>query len=63
MGSYVPSTLAERQQMLEAIGLKDYRDLYKDVPAEMYLENGLNLPEGILNVEDMVKELKQKLCR
>ena len=51
MGSYVPSTLAERQQMLEAIGLKDYRDLYKDVPAEMYLENGLNLPEGMSELE------------
>ena len=51
MGSYVPSTLAERQQMLEAIGLKDYRDLYKDVPAEMYLEDGLNLPEGMSELE------------
>ena len=51
MGSYVPSTLAERQQMLEAIGLKDYRDLYQDVPAEMYLESGLNLPEGMSELE------------
>ena len=51
MGSYVPSTLAERQQMLEAIGLKDYRDLYKDVPQDMYLENGLNLPEGMSELE------------
>lgn len=32
MGSYVPSTQAERQEMLEAIGLKDYQDLYRDVP-------------------------------
>ncbi len=51
MGSYVPSTPAERQQMLEAIGLKDYRELYRDVPAEMYLENGLNLPEGMSELE------------
>ncbi len=52
MGSYVPSTLAERQQMLEAIGLKDYRDLYKDVPQEMYLEEGgLNIPAGMSELE------------
>ena len=30
----------------------------------MELQNsGLDLPSGILTVEDMVKELKQKLCR
>ena len=51
MGSYVPSTLAERGQMLEAIGLNDYRDLYRDVPQEMYLENGLNLPAGMSELE------------
>ena len=51
MGSYVPSTQAERLEMLKAIGLNDYRDLYKDVPAEMYLENGLDLPEGMSELE------------
>ena len=51
MGSYVPSTLAERQQMLETIGLKDYRDLYKDVPQDMYLQDGLNLPAGMSELE------------
>ena len=51
MGSYVPSTPAERQQMLEAIGLKDYRDLYKDVPEEMYLDRPLNIPAGMSELE------------
>ena len=32
MGSYVPSTPAERQEMLHAIGLSDYQQLYRDVP-------------------------------
>lgn len=32
MGSYVPSTPAQRQEMLEAIGLHDFRQLYRDVP-------------------------------
>ena len=51
MGSYVPSTLAERRQMLEAIGLSSYRDLFRDVPQEMYLKNGLNLPAGMSELE------------
>ncbi len=48
MASYIPSTQEERLEMLKAVGLTDYRDLYKDVPAEMYLEDGaLNIPEGL----------------
>lgn len=51
MGSYVPSTPAERQEMLEAIGLKDFRDLFVDVPKEMYLDKPLNIPEGMSELE------------
>ena len=51
MGSYVPSTKEERREMLEAIGLKDYRELYQDVPAEMYLDKPLDLPEGMSELE------------
>ena len=51
MGSYVPSTEKERQQMLESIGLKDYRELYKDVPKDMYLKDGLDLPRGMSELE------------
>ncbi len=51
MASYIPSTREERQEMLEAIGLKDYRDLYRDVPESMYLEKGLNIPEGMSELE------------
>lgn len=40
MGSYVPSTPAQRQEMLEAIGLHDFRQLYRDVPEEMLLRDG-----------------------
>ena len=47
MGSYVPSTPAQRQEMLEAIGLHDFRQLYRDVPEEMLLRDGLDLPEEI----------------
>ncbi len=51
MGSYIPSTPAERQEMLEAIGLGDYKDLYRDVPQFMYLSRPLNIPSGMNELE------------
>ena len=52
MASYIPSTKEERLEMLKAIGLNDFKDLYKDVPQEMLLEDGdLNIPEGMSEME------------
>lgn len=52
MASYIPSTKEERLEMLKAVGLKDYRELYRDVPAAMLLEDGdLNIPEGMSELE------------
>lgn len=51
MGHYIPSTGAQQQEMLKAIGLKDFRELYKDVPASMYLDRELNIPEGLSELE------------
>ncbi len=51
MGSYIPSTPAERLEMLKAIGLNDFKDLYRDVPASMYLDEPLNIPEGMSELE------------
>ena len=52
MASYIPSTQEERLEMLKAIGLNDFKDLYKDVPQEMLLEDGdLNIPEGMSEME------------
>ena len=48
--------------------VEEIKKLGLDVPpmAELAMElrrDGLDLPQGILTVNDMVKELKQKLCR
>ncbi len=51
MGSYVPSTLEQRQEMLQAIGLKDFSELYKDVPKDMLIKDGLDLPEGMSELQ------------
>ncbi|NLM85248.1 MAG: aminomethyl-transferring glycine dehydrogenase subunit GcvPA [Clostridiales bacterium] len=48
MGSYLPSTRQEQQEMLEAIGLNSLRDLYTgDVPASVLLDDSVNIPKGL----------------
>ena len=52
MANFIPSTGEERLEMLKTVGVDDYRNLYKDVPAEMYLEDGaLNIPSGLSELE------------
>ena len=51
MGSYVPSTPAQRREMLEAIGLTDVKELFRDVPASMRLDRPLDLPAGMSELE------------
>ena len=51
MGSYVPSTPAQRREMLEAIGLTDVQELFRDVPASMRLDRPLDLPAGMSELE------------
>ena len=51
MGSYVPATPAEQQEMLGAIGLQHFRELYRDVPEEMYLHRPLDIPPGMSELE------------
>ena len=50
MGSYIPSTPAERREMLSAVGVSSFRELYRDVPEEMYRPD-LDLPEGKSELE------------
>jgi len=49
--SYVPSTPAQRQEMLRAVGLSSWRELYRDVPADMLLERELELPSAMSELE------------
>lgn len=51
MGSYVPSTQAQREQMLHAVGLTDMMELYQDVPEEMLLREPLHIPQGMSELE------------
>ena len=63
MGSYVPTTTAEREEMLAAIGVDSLEGLYKAVPQEMLLRSGgLNIPEGLseLEVREAVTAMAEK---
>ena len=60
MGTYVPATAAERKEMLAAIGMKDERELYADVPKDMFLDHPLNIPAGMSELE--VRSAMEKLA-
>ena len=63
MGSYGPTTAAEREEMLAAIGVDSLEGLYKAVPQEMLLRSGgLNIPEGLseLEVREAVTAMAEK---
>ena len=62
MGSCVPTTAAEREQMLAKIGVREIDDLYADVPQQMLLRRPLDLPSGLseLEVRERVTELAEK---
>ncbi len=49
--SYVPSTIEERREMLGALGMQDFKDLYRDVPAGMLLDHPLDIPHGMSELE------------
>ena len=50
MGSYVPTSPAEREEMLRSIGVSTVEALYDNVPRDMLLSRPLNLPEGLLDL-------------
>lgn len=62
MGSYVPSTLQERQEMLESIGLSSIDQLFSHIPDELKLKGELNLPSGMseLEVSSAMKKIATK---
>ena len=51
MGSYVPSTGAQREEMLRAVGVSSTRDLFRDVPEQMLLTEPLHIPAGMSELE------------
>lgn len=51
MGSYVPSTAQERQEMLVSVGLCSIDELFSHIPDSLKLKGELNLPSGKSELE------------
>ena len=58
MANYIPTTPAEVQEMLGAIGVKTIEDLFAEIPPELRLQGDLNIPEGMSE-----PEMTRKLTR
>lgn len=51
MGSFIPATEKEQEEMLRAIGAESFDDLFTDVPTDVRLKDGLALPDGMSELE------------
>ena len=51
MGTFVPNTRKEQQEMLKAAGYKSFDDMFSCIPAELQLGRELDLPSGMSELE------------
>jgi len=51
MGGFLPATAAERQHMLETLGLTNPKELYRSVPESVFLDKPLPLPDAKSELE------------
>ena len=47
MGSYVPGTKQEQQEMLREIGYASFEEMFSHIPDEVMLKEGVNIPSGL----------------
>lgn len=60
MGSYIPNTENEQSQMLSEIGFQSMEELFGHIPDEVKVKDGLNIPEGMSELE--VRKSMQKIA-
>lgn len=62
MGSYVPNTPAEQQEMLKECGYSGFDDLYVDIPESVRLKKPLAIPEAKaeLTVRRIMEDMADK---
>ena len=51
MGSYVPGSKEEQQQMLEFLGILNIEELFNDIPESVKLKGALDIPSGKSELE------------
>ena len=47
MGSYVPGTKQEQQEMLREIGYASFEEMFSHIPDEVMLKEEVNIPSGL----------------
>lgn len=57
MAGYIPVTPDEQKTMLDAVGLASTRDLYKDIPEEIYIDALTGLDQGLAEM-DVQREVR-----
>ncbi len=62
MGSFVPNTDREQEEMLKEAGYKSFDDMFSCIPDEVRLKRPLNLPSGLSEMEAIRKmeEISEK---
>lgn len=50
MGSYIPATTQDYDEMLQTVGVKNVRELFDGIPQTMII-NKLNIPDGLSELE------------
>lgn len=58
MGTFVPNTKAQQQEMLKEIGFEKLNDLFAHIPDDVKLKGDLNLPDGMSEME-VSREMKK----
>ena len=51
MGSYIPSSVRERQEMLDFIGVKSIDELFAVIPEKVRFDRALDIPKGLSEME------------
>ena len=51
MGSYVPNTAAQQEEMLRECGFVGFEDLYRDIPESVLRKDPLKIPEAKSELE------------
>lgn len=51
MAGYIPNTAAQQDEMLAAVGMQNFEELFADIPESVRLKRRLNLPSAMSELE------------
>lgn len=58
MGTYVPNTKQEQQEMLHEIGFNSFEEMFSHIPGEVMLKDGVQIPSG-LNEQAVMSRMEE----